>query len=179
MSIDPADARAFPGLAHLDDRSLDDLRAHLRAIRLAPGETLFRQGDRDAALYLLVEGTVDIVQTPSAEDRPEDHEPVATRRARTVVGELGLLLNVPRTATVVASTDAVCWELTEKTFSSAIERSEAWAARLALAIASELARRFVDVQAEIDRLGAAADGPAHKPAELERLRTRLLAEWAF
>src|SRR6185312_16849328 len=105
MGIDPADARAFPGFAHLDDRSVDDLRAHLRSIHLQQGETLFRQGDRDAALYLLVEGTVDIVQTPSAEDRPEDHEPVATRRARTVIGELGLLLNVPRTATVVARTE--------------------------------------------------------------------------
>ena len=53
------------------------------------------------------------------------------------------------------------------------------AARLALAIASELARRFVDVQAEINRLDAGANGPAHKPAELARLRTRLLAEWTF
>jgi CRP/FNR family cyclic AMP-dependent transcriptional regulator len=179
MSINPADARAFPGFAQLDDRSIDDLRARLRSIHLQQGETLFRQGDRDPALYLLVEGTVEIVQTPRAGDRPEDRQPVATRRARTVVGELGLLLNVPRTATVVASTDAVCWELTQNTFSSAIERSEAWAARLALAIASELARRFVDVQAEINQLDAGANGPAHKPAELTRLRTRLLAEWAF
>ena len=64
MGIDPADARAFPGFAHLDARSLDDLRARLRSIRLQQGETLFRQGDHDASLYLLVEGTVDIVQTP-------------------------------------------------------------------------------------------------------------------
>ena len=70
MSIDPADARAFPGFAYLDDRSIDDLRARLRSIHLQQGETLFRQGDRDAALYLLVEGTVDVVQTPSAGDRP-------------------------------------------------------------------------------------------------------------
>jgi CRP/FNR family transcriptional regulator, cyclic AMP receptor protein len=179
MSIDPADARAFPGFAHLDDRSVDDLRARVRSIHLQRGETLFRQGDRDAALYLLVEGTVDIVQATGAGDRPGDRQPVATRRARTVLGELGLLLNVPRTATVVASTDAVCWELTQHAFSSAIERSEAWAARLALAIASELARRFVDVQSEVNQLGAGANGPAHKPAELARLRTRLLAEWAF
>ena len=104
---------------------------------------------------------------------------MATRRARTVIGELGLLLDVPRTATVVASTDAVCWELTQQTFYSAIERSEAWAARLALAIASELAGRFVDVSAELTRLDADAGGPAPKPAELAQLRTRLLAEWAF
>jgi CRP-like cAMP-binding protein len=174
MNIDRAEARAFPAFAHLDDRSLDDLRARLRLIPLRAGETLFRQGDRDAALYLLVEGSVDIVQTAGADERP-----VATLRARTVVGELGLLLNVPRTASVVARTDAVCWELTQHTFSSAIERAEPWAAQLAVAIASELARRFVDAQAEITQLDAGADGPVHQPAELARLRTRLLAEWAF
>ncbi len=173
MGIDPADARAFPAFAQLDDRSVDDLRARLRPIRLRPGETLFRQGETDASLYLLIEGSVDIVEAP------DDGRPVATRRARTVIGELGLLLNVPRTATVVASTDAVCWELTQQTFYSAIERSEPWAARLALAIASELAGRFVDVSAELTRLDADAGGPAPKPAELAQLRTRLLAEWAF
>jgi CRP-like cAMP-binding protein len=173
MGIDPTDARAFPAFAQLDDRSVDDLRARLRTIRLRPGETLFRQGETDASLYLLIEGSVDIVEAPG------DGRPVATRRARTVIGELGLLLNVPRTATVVASTDAVCWELTQQTFYSAIERSEAWAARLALAIASELAGRFVDVSAELTRLDANGGGPASKPAELAQLRTRLLAEWAF
>ena len=173
MGIDPTDARAFPAFAQLDDRSVDDLRARLRTIRLRPGETLFRQGETDASLYLLIEGSVDIVEAPG------DARPVATRRARTVIGELGLLLNVPRTATVVASTDAVCWELTQQTFYAAIERSEAWAARLALAIASELAGRFVDVSAELTRLDTNGGGPAAKPAELAQLRTRLLAEWAF
>ena len=180
MGIDPADARAFPGFAQLDDRSVDDLRARLRPIRLRPGETLFRQGDTDASLYLLIEGSVDIVETPE----PRRCRPVATRRARTVIGELGLLLNVPRTATVVASTDAVCWELTQQTFYSAIERSEAWAARLALAIASELAGRFVDVQRRADPArrgrqrarpqaggaGAAAHAPARRVGVLIPVR---------
>jgi len=173
MGIDPADARAFPGFAQLDDRSIDDLRARLRPIRLQPGETLFRRGESNASLYLLMTGSVDIVEEPG------DGTPAATRRARTVIGELGLLLNVPRTATVVANTEAVCWELTQETFFSAIDRSEQWAARLALAIASELARRFVDVHTELSRLDATTNGPAHRPAELEQLRTRLLAEWAF
>jgi CRP-like cAMP-binding protein len=167
MSIDPAEARTFPGFAELDDRSIDDLRTRMRPIRLQPGETLFRKGEQNASLYLLVKGSVDIVETDG--DRP-----VATRRARTVIGELGLLLNVPRTAGVVASTEALCWEITQQTFNAAIDRAEPWAARLALAIASELAHRFVDVRAELD-----GDGPACKPAELEQLRTRLLAEWAF
>jgi len=171
MSIDPAAARAFPAFADLDDRSVDDLRARLRPIRLRPGGTLFRKGDANASLYLLIEGSVDIVEAP------DDGRPVATRAARTVIGELGLLLNVPRTATVVAGTDVLCWELTQQAFSAAIERGEPWAARLALAVASELAARFVDVRVELTRLDA--DGHAHKPAELEQLRTRLLAEWAF
>src|SRR3954470_10911408 len=84
MSINPADARAFPGFAQLDDRSIDDLRARLQPVRLRPGETLFRRGDQNASLYLLFRGDVDIVEIDG--DRP-----VATRRARTVIGELGLL----------------------------------------------------------------------------------------
>ena len=172
MGIDPADARAFPGFAQLDDRSIDDLRARMRPVRLRPGETLFHRGEQNASLYLLFRGDVDIVET-------DGERAVATRRARTVIGELGLLLDVPRTATVVAATDVLCWEITQQTFYSAIERSEAWAARLALAIASELAGRFVDVSAELTRFDANGGGPASKPAELAQLRTRLLAEWAF
>ena len=172
VGIDPAEARTFPGFAGLDDRSLDDLRARTRPIRLQPGETLFRRGDAHAALYLLIRGSVDIVETDG--DRP-----VASRRARTVIGELGLLLDVPRTATVVAGTDVLCWEITQQAFSAAIERGEPWAARLALAVASELAGRFLDVRAELTRLDAEAGALAQRPAELEQLRARLLAEWAF
>ena len=171
MGIDPADARAFPGFAQLDDRSIDDLRARMRSVRLRPGETLFHRGEQDASLYLLFRGEVDIIET-------DGERAVATRRARTVIGELGLLLDVPRTATVVAATDVLCWEITQQAFSAAIERGEPWAARLALAVASELAARFVDVRSELTRLDA-TNGPAHRPAELEQLRNRLLAEWAF
>jgi CRP-like cAMP-binding protein len=174
MSIDPASVQAFPEFAHLDDRSIDDLRTHLHPVHLRAGATLFAQGQRDGALYLLVEGTVDIVQTPEDGDRSGERRSVAARRAPAVLGELAMLLDVPRTASVVASTDVLCWQLSRNAFSSGIERSEAWAARLALAIAAELARRFIDVRAEITQLG-----PAHKPAELAQLRTRLLAEWAF
>jgi len=172
MSIDPADARAFPGFAQLDDRSIDDLRTRMRSVRLRPGETLFHRGEQDASLYLLFRGEVDIIET-------DGERAVATRRARTVIGELGLLLDVPRTATVVAATDVLCWEITQQAFSAAIERGEPWAARLALAVASELAARFVDVRGELTRLDTTTNGPAHRPAELEQLRNRLLAEWAF
>ena len=172
MSIDPADARAFPGFARLDDRSIDDLRTRMRSVRLRPGETLFHRGEQDASLYLLFRGEVDIIET-------DGERAVATRRARTVIGELGLLLDVPRTATVVAATDVLCWEITQQAFSAAIDRGEPWAARLALAVATELAARFVDVRGELTRLDTTTNGPAHRPAELEQLRNRLLAEWAF
>ena len=172
MGIDPADARAFPGFAQLDDRSIDDLRARMRPVRLRPGETLFHRGERNASLYLLFRGDVDIVET-------DGERAVATRRARTVIGELGLLLDVPRTATVVAATDVLCWEITQQAFSAAIDRGEPWAARLALAVATELAARFVDVRGELTRLDTTTNGPSHRPAELEQLRNRLLAEWAF
>jgi CRP/FNR family transcriptional regulator, cyclic AMP receptor protein len=177
MSIDSAVARTFPAFANLDDRSVEDLCTHLRPIQLRPGDVLFRQGERDTALYLLVEGTVDVCIDSGGD--ASNGVPVAALRAGTVLGELGLLLDVPRTATIAAGTDVVCWQLTRESFSAAIDRSAAWAVQLTLTIASELARRFVDARAEVARLDA--DGMEHTPrvAELAQLRARLLTEWSF
>jgi CRP-like cAMP-binding protein len=178
VGIDSTLARTFPAFARLDDRSIEDLCTHLHTIRLGKGDTLFRQGERDAALYLLVEGVVDIrIAAGDADGSGTVH--VNSRRAGTVLGELALLLDVPRTATIVARTDAVCWQLTRETFSAAIERNAAWAVQLTLTVATELARRFVDARAEMDRLDADELEPVPRVAELAQLRTRLLAEWSF
>ncbi|MCA1693624.1 MAG: cyclic nucleotide-binding domain-containing protein [Actinobacteria bacterium] len=184
MTIEPRAVRAFKDFAQLDDGAIDELRANLRPIVVPRGSTLFRQGDHDASIYLLVEGIVDVYVTlPEAGKRADSGPTVATLEAKTVLGELGLLLGVPRTATIVARTDTVCWQITQESFSAAVERGEVWTTRLALAIASVLARRFVVARAEVTRyvgqLEPGSPEPARKVAELAQLRTRLLAEWSF
>lgn len=184
MSIDPGAVRTFQEFAQLDDGAIDELRANLRPIALPQGSTLFRQGDYDASLYLLVEGMVDVCVTlPEAGGEADVGHTVATLEARTVLGELGLLLGVPRTATIVTRTDTVCWQITRESFYAGVERGEVWTTRLALAVASVLAHRFVLARAEVTRhavqLEPGATEPARRGRELAQLRTRLLAEWSF
>jgi CRP-like cAMP-binding protein len=180
MSIDPAALRAFPEFAQLDDAAIEQLRAHLRPIVLAPGSILFHQGDHDPSLYLLVEGTVEVRVRPPGGD---DQVAVATLQARTLLGELGLLLGVPRTATILTRTRTVCWQISRDSFYAAVERGEAWTTRLALAIATVLARRFVlardEVNRHVDQLPPHPAEPAGKVRELAQLRRRLLSEWSF
>jgi CRP/FNR family transcriptional regulator, cyclic AMP receptor protein len=184
LSIETDQIRAFPEFAELDDSEIDELRAHLQPIALSPGSMLFRQGDQDTFLYLLAEGTVDVCVTlPDTGERANTRSTVATLEAKTVLGELGLLLSMPRTASIIARSDTVCWQITQQSFYAAIDRGDPWAARLALAIASTLARRFVSARAEVTRhiiqLESEAPESAPKVRELVELRSRLLAEWSF
>jgi CRP-like cAMP-binding protein len=184
MNIDTAEIRAFQEFAHLSDAEIDQLRANLRPIILSQGSTLLRQGDHDTSLYLLVDGMVDVcVALHDASGRTDSWSTVATLEARTVLGELGLLLGMPRMASIIACSDTVCWQITQDSFYVAIERGNAWAARLALAVASTLARRFVKAHDEVIRqithLEPEAAEPAQRVTELAQLRTRLLAEWSF
>jgi CRP-like cAMP-binding protein len=184
LSIETGEIRAFQEFAQLDDGEIDELRANLRPIILSQGSMLFHQGDYDASLYLLAEGMVDVCVTlPDTGERANARSTVATLEAKTVLGELGLLLGVPRTASIIARSDTVCWQITQQSFYTAIERGNPWAARLALAVASALARRFVSARAEVTRqviqLEPGAPEPTRKIRELVQLRTRLLAEWSF
>lgn len=63
----------------------------------AAGETLCRQGDRSEEMYVVVDGEVEIVKGAGAA--------VATARAGAVIGELAVLSEAPRSATMIARGD--------------------------------------------------------------------------
>src|ERR671914_829568 len=92
---------ALPAFDDLPEEVLSDLAGRVRLRILHTGEPVFRQGDRPDAFYVVRTGTVQI------ED--EDPETGDTRVIRTMArgesfGEVALLRDVPRTATVTAST---------------------------------------------------------------------------
>ncbi|MDA0563850.1 Crp/Fnr family transcriptional regulator [Streptomonospora sp. S1-112] len=63
------------------------------------GQTIVRQGDRDTAVFLLVEGTVKVTAL-----RPDgEHVLLALRGPGEALGEFSALSGLPRTATVTAS----------------------------------------------------------------------------
>ncbi|MBL8583752.1 MAG: cyclic nucleotide-binding domain-containing protein [Rhizobiaceae bacterium] len=62
------------------------------------GQTLFRQGDEGDAAYVILSGTADVlVNAPSGQIK------VAELTPNSIVGEIAILCDVSRTATVTAS----------------------------------------------------------------------------
>ena len=76
------------------------------------GETIFEQGDRGELVYVIDEGTVDIVRRRA----DESLEPLASLGAGEYFGELGPLLGFPRSATALAATDVVLTSYSVKDF---------------------------------------------------------------
>ena len=94
----------IPGIsnAHLRQIFFD----HGREIRLNPGDVLIEEGGRGDAVYLLLEGTLQ-VHIPSGFD---------ILRAGSIVGEIAVLEDRPRTATVSAQSEVRLIRLDDVTF---------------------------------------------------------------
>jgi len=151
---------------------------HLEMVHLPPGQVLFRQGDPCDAMYLLYSGRMEI--EVSVSDCP-DHL-LTTLEAGSIFGEIGVLLNGPRSTTAVAGTPVDLWRISRTAFESAVERGESWTTRFLLASAQGLANRLLDVGSQlvvaIGNLEKAGTKPK-ETRELELLRNRLLTQWSF
>jgi CRP-like cAMP-binding protein len=86
-----------PTFAKLDPSRLKLLAFTSRALRFASGDVILRQGEPSDSTLLILEGTVEFVgQT----DRGEFI--IGTAGAHQMVGEMGVIMDVPRTLTVRA-----------------------------------------------------------------------------
>ncbi len=98
------------------------------------------------------------------------------------LGQLGLLLDQPRSTSVVARGDAQLWEITQKALWAGLDAGDAWATRFLFAAAKALAERLGAVSHQLVGLldsGSNQAPPAVRVAELEQLRERLFSEWSF
>ena len=93
--------------ASLSADQLEQIAVAMSGVDLSPGETIIEQGAQGDNFYVVESGTVDIFVHGSK---------VASRGPGDSFGELALLYNSPRAATVVAATPAHLWALDRVTF---------------------------------------------------------------
>ena len=103
-------------------------------VRLVAGQTLFQQGDPSDALYVVTHGSVEVVIEEQGARRL-----VAVLGRGAFLGEMGVLLGEPRTATVRARRDAELIRIPQDAFERAISVEP----RVAVELARQLARRMV------------------------------------
>lgn len=89
--------RAIPMLEALPVATIEQLAGALEHADVAPGHTLVRQGDHGGYFYVLRSGRADVLQ---------DGRLVRTLGAGECFGEIALLRDRPRTATVMAAAGA-------------------------------------------------------------------------
>ena len=130
---------AVPLLARLDPRQRDRLarRATTRSYR--PGATIVRQGDTAMALYVVLSGLVRI------ERDSRTGEPVSIRQvgAAGFFGEMGLIDDLPRAATVVAIEPTQCALLAKWDFQTELREDP----EIALALLPVLTGRIRELEA--------------------------------
>lgn len=89
--------RRVPLFANIDTSRLKLLAFTSERLAFDAGAVLFREGDRGDSAYLILNGKVDV-----AVNSPKGEVVVAHVSANNIVGEMALLCEMPRTATLVA-----------------------------------------------------------------------------
>ena len=109
FSHDPKrdELKAIPLFARLPSRDFELVARNSDLVEMSAGTTVIREGDRGREFFAIADGEVEISQGGTT---------VATEYAGDFFGEIALLHDVPRTATVKAKTPLRLYVLTAPAF---------------------------------------------------------------
>ena len=106
--------RAFPLLSKISDEDIRILAGLLKTGKKLAGQDIITEGDTGCEMYILVSGTVDVIKTTVFGDKFV----VATLNAENhcVFGEMAMIDNDKRSATVKAKTDCETLSIDHQNF---------------------------------------------------------------
>lgn len=97
-----------PILAPLNDEQRSKLSDSLKTMSFNAGELIIKQGDKGDNFFILEEGQAVAKINVTSQEGKQSEEVVATYSTGDYFGELALLTDKPRAASVYATTDATC-----------------------------------------------------------------------
>ncbi len=103
--------RRIPLFTNIDPAKLKLMCFASERMTFKDGEVLCRQGETGDAAFIILDGTADVQV-----ERKEGTMSVATLAKNDIVGEIAILCDVPRTATVVAKGDVTTLKVTKDLF---------------------------------------------------------------
>ncbi len=171
---------AFQQIPLLSDLPEDE-RAHLisllKEVTLKPGDILFHEGDPGGTLYLVLEGSLEVVKGLDSTDERK----IADAWPGDFLGEMSLLIpGRARTASIRAAKQSLLWTMTHEDFSGLLLRQP----KMAFTMVQSLTKRldesnkaaFQDLQERNHKLQQAYDDLKTAQAKLiekERLEREL------
>jgi CRP/FNR family transcriptional regulator, cyclic AMP receptor protein len=160
----PDALRTLPFLGSFDDEQLDDVLDSSNYVQCEPGDVMIDEGAIDSRIYILLRGEVEV--------RRGGKVLATIGRAGEVFGELAVVNEDRRSASVVAKTAVVCLAVDQKFLQDIKPREEypafyaalyEFIARLTAARLDATSRKLAQVQNELRRLKekmVAKRGPA-------------------
>ena len=103
--------RRIPIFAKIDPAKLKLMAFASERMTYKPGQVLFRQGERGDAAFIVLKGTADVLI-----NAPDGPLRVASLSENEIIGEIAILCDIPRTATVQAETELVTLRITADLF---------------------------------------------------------------
>lgn len=125
--------RNIPLFAKLEPAKLKLLAFTSERLTFEPGQPIFQQGDPGDAAYIVIEGEADVLINTA-----KGPVKVASLGRNAIVGEIAILCDVPRTATVTAKDKTVTLKINKETFFRLVTEFP----QMAVEIMRELARRL-------------------------------------
>ena len=145
--------RRVPIFAEIEPSRLKLLAFMSERVGYDPGKIVVRQGDPADAAYLIIDGHAEVVA-----ETPDGPVILATLGANEIVGEMGILCNMPRNATVRAEDRLIALRISKESFMRMLREFP----NISISIMQELAHRL---EASNNQLRA-----AH--TEINRLREK-------
>ncbi|MEZ5870324.1 MAG: Crp/Fnr family transcriptional regulator [Nitratireductor sp.] len=132
--------RRIPLFAAIDPGKLKLLAFASDRMTYSKGQNVFRQGEVGDAAYVVVKGIADIVVETGAGEIV-----VAQAKENAVIGEIAILCDVPRTATVRANDELVVLKIKKEHFLGLMTDFP----KLGIQVMRELAQRLSRTTAEL------------------------------
>ena len=145
--LDVGQLREVPIFAGLSEQDLAQMAGRLRPERFGPGQVVVRQGDRGDRLFVIGSGQADVVLDDEAGERH-----LATLTGGDYFGEMALLTDRPRQATVRTTIPSELFSLSREDFLSFLEEH----AEVRESIEGSMAKRTAALAAATAAAGAPA-----------------------
>ncbi|CAA9327862.1 MAG: cAMP-binding proteins - catabolite gene activator and regulatory subunit of cAMP-dependent protein kinases [uncultured Microvirga sp.] len=132
--------RQVPMFRDMDPARLKLLAFTSERVQFAQGQRFFSQGDAADAAYVILNGRADVaLMTPNGEIK------VAELGKNALVGEMGILSDQPRSASIIASETTIALRLDKRVFLELLTQFP----QMALAVMREIAKRLERTNAQL------------------------------
>ena len=121
--------KSVPLFSGLDDRELSEIAGQMRERRFSAGDTVTQEGAGGVGFFVVEQGQADVSIGGEAKGSvgPGDY-----------FGEIALINESPRTATLTARTDMLCYGMTPWDFRPLVESNSTIAWKLLTAMAEKM-----------------------------------------